>query len=315
MNTYKFSLANVIAILTAIAFGSVCFLGANFYTLGDTKKSLIYAGIITSILVGLAFLAKWLKGVKSNFKISFVAEVIVLILFTGAILIFTYSPFSHYFTVTDKKDNIQSQLSTAITETQNMLSDYDDYANKRIATYESTIKSIVSAYEKGNEQKQFKEFGFVKKVSTETQLDNKMETIQTDLFPSNYTGTNTSNGIKEVAQDWLSDAQEKTKGWKPIGIVGVVNDIQEKSIGWRNNLIDYSKMLQKGQVAANFNYNLSSFDGVKAKFTSREKPTLLAMGLGLLAWLLMLLSWYITKPDIKNDIRHFRRLAPYEIEL
>jgi hypothetical protein len=311
MNTYKFSLANVIAILTGVAFGFVCFLGANFYTLGDTKKSLIYAGIITFILVSLAFLAKWLKGAKSNFKISFVGEVISLILFTGAILIFTYSPFSHFFTVTDKQDDIRSELSTAITNTQDMFSAYDDYAKARIALYNSTLKSIVNA----NDKKALKQYGFVKKFSTETQLDNKMETIQTDLFPSNYTGTNTSNGIKEVAQDWLSDAQEKTKGWKPIGIVGVVNDIQEKSIGWRNNLIDYSKMLQKGQKPANFNYNLSSFDGVKAKFTSREKPTLLAMGLGLLAWLLMLLSWYITKPDIKNDIRHFRRLAPYEIEL
>src|SRR5690606_12416012 len=138
MNKYKFSLANVIVVLTAVVFGFVCFLGANFCTLGDTKRSLIIAGIASIILASLAFLAKWFKGVQRNFKINRMAEIFVLFLFTLVIAILTYSPvlhyfkifdlncspFSHYFTVSERENTIKSQLSTTIKQAQNMFDEY-----------------------------------------------------------------------------------------------------------------------------------------------------------------------------------------------
>lgn len=328
MNKYKFSLANVILVLTAVVFGFVCFLGANFYTLGDTKKSLIIAGIVSIILASLAFLAKWFKSVQGNFKINRLAEIFVLFLFTMVIAILTYSPilqyfkisnftcspFSHYFTVSEREDTIKNQLSTTIKQTQNMFDEYESYANKRKISYENTLKRIVKTSDKLGTTDESKEFGFQdNEVSYEVQAKYKVLTIQDELFPNNYTDTISDKGIKEVANNWLIDAQEKTKGWKPIGIVGVVKDIEQKSIGWQNNLIGFSTTRQKGEKDIEdlyFEYPLS-FENVKANFTTVAKPTPLAIFLAVLAWALMLLSWFITKRSSKI----FGRLATYEVEL
>jgi hypothetical protein len=320
----KSTLAQVILVLTAISFGFVCFLSANFYTIGDTKKSLIIAGIITVLLAVLAYLASWFKGVKGNFKRNRIVEYVVIGSFTVAIAFFTNSsfftnstfftnsPFSHYFTVSDKKEAIKNQLSETITEAQGMFSTYESYANGRTTSYHATLQSIVRAKEKGSgTTNDYDAYGFKNnEVSSKIQINNKMHTIKNELFPTNYTDTINGNGIKEVAEDWLADAQKKATGWKPIGIVSVVNDIEEKSKGWRNDLVSYSTIRENGEQAQDFGYDLP-FPDLKANFTTHEKPTLLSIGWALLAWVLMLLSWFITKRDGKI----LKGLAPYEIEL
>ena len=309
MNKYIFSLADVLTVLSAVAFGFVCFLGRNFYTLGDTKNSLIFAITITILLGGLAFLAKFLKRVQGNFKTSFIAEVVVLLLFTGLMVYFTYSPFSHYFAVSDKKEEIQEQLSNNITQAHNMFGAYEKYVDTRKYIYQSTLQSIVNS---GNESDYPKHGLIYGGVSNQTQIDNRMLTIHSDLFPTNYSDTTGSNGIKQVAKEWLADGQKKVEEWKPIGIVGVVNDIDEKSNNWLNGLVEYSNIREPGEedIAENFNYSLD-IKNVKDNFKTLGKPTPLSIGLGVLAWVLMLLSWFITKRSSKV----FGGLAKYEVEL
>jgi len=43
MKQSKFSLADVLTLLTALAFGFICFLGKNFSTLGNTSESITWA--------------------------------------------------------------------------------------------------------------------------------------------------------------------------------------------------------------------------------------------------------------------------------
>jgi hypothetical protein len=55
MQQSKFSLADVLALIAALLFSFVCFLGMNFYTLGDVSASLTTAGIIFALLFGADF--------------------------------------------------------------------------------------------------------------------------------------------------------------------------------------------------------------------------------------------------------------------
>ncbi|NLO69354.1 MAG: hypothetical protein GX102_00040 [Porphyromonadaceae bacterium] len=116
-----------------------------------------------------------------------------------------------------------------------------------------------------------------------------------DLFPSNYSDTIAKNGIKEVASEWLQNAEKITSNWKPIGIVGVVNDIEKNSKEWGNKLVTLSQVHHtcEGETK-DFSYE-PSFDNVKTYFTKLENPTPLSIGLAFLTYLLMLLSWFITK--------------------
>jgi hypothetical protein len=296
MNQTKFSLADVLTILTALGFGYMCFLGTNFYTLGNVPKSIMSALIITIILFSTAFTAKILKQTSVNFKIRFIWEMILLVVFTLLFVFFTYMPFSHYFTVSANKSEIVSKMQTSITQAENMFPAYESYAQNRKDLYNSKLKSVVSA--KGTNPSEYKDYDFKNGTPDGTQLIKKMENISANLFPTNYSDSITQLGIKEVATNWLLDAKNTTAPWKPIGITNVVVEVESKSNEWLATLVEISKIRENGEQALDFSYPLT-FDDIKQHFTTVEKPSGTCLVLALMMWLLMMLSWFVTKRHTK----------------
>jgi hypothetical protein len=296
MKQSKFSLADVITLLTAVVFGFICFLGINFYTLGNTKQSILFSAIITVLLGGTAITAKLLKRTKGNFKTNFIVEVIVLFLFTALTALFAYSPFPHYFTVTAKKSEIQNNISNSITQGIKMFNAYEQYALERKYYFERNLLSVVN--NEDTNPSEFEKLGFQKNgIPYQRQIDAKISLLHVDLIPSKYSDTINNNGIKEVATNWLEKAQDATENWKPISIVDVVNEIEKNSTDWQNLLVDISKIRSPGEPDTNnFEYELSH-QYVKTHFTTLGKPTPMSIGLSGLAYLLMLLSWVVAKRD------------------
>jgi hypothetical protein len=103
----KFSLANVLALLSAVVFGLVCFSGRYFYDFGDnTPKNIAIAVVIILLLSVLAIGAGAFKRAGSNFAVSLMLEIIFLLAFTGLTIIVTYvpySPLSQYFPISEQK--------------------------------------------------------------------------------------------------------------------------------------------------------------------------------------------------------------------
>lgn len=312
MNQSKFSLADLLTLLAAIAFGFVCFLGTNFYTLGNSAQSIILAVIITVLLSGTALSAKILKRTSGNFKTCFVWERILLFLFTGLIIFFAYSPFPHYFVVSGQKAEIQGKLSSNITQAENMFANYEHYAENRESLYKSKLRSVAAS--KNINPSEYTEYGFANNgISDDKQIENKMFTVHADLFPTNYSDPNNKNGIKEVAITWLSDAKNKIAGWKPIGIVGVVNEVEQNSNEWLNKLVELSVVREKGEQAEDFEYPLS-FDNVKNHFSTLGKPMPLSFGLAVVAYLLMMLSYLISKRSTKTTVGTVKGKGEFDIE-
>lgn len=311
MNKQTFSLADVITLLTAVAFGFVCFLGTNFFTLGDTKQSIILAGIIAVLLSATALGAKLLKRTSRNFKTFFIWEMVLLTLFTILTAFVAYSPFPHYFVVSEQKIEIQKKLTTNIDQVKNMFSEYERYAENRKDLYKSKLHSVVAA--KSINPSEYTEYGFEhNSVSDDKQIENKLFTLQAELFPSNYSDTALNNGIKEVATVWLSNAKNTVTNWRPIGIVNVVNEVEQNSMEWRSMLIELSSARAKGEQAEDFTYELS-FDDTKQHFTTLGVPTPLSIGLAVGAYLLMLLPWFVTKRNSRSQ--GATQTAAYEIVL
>lgn len=311
MKQSKFPLADVLTVLTALAFGFICFLGKNFYSLGNTTVSITWAAIITVSLAGTALIAKSLKRTGRNFKTSFILEIAVLILFTGLTVFFALSLFPHYFNVSDKKTEIQNILQTSITQAENLFPEYEAYAIRR----ENTFKSGLKAAETLQNPNDLRKYALMDKsqVPYNTQIEHKMSTLHTYLFPPGYSDTINKDGIKEVATTWLSKAKKIKNSWNPISIVHVVNDVERNSEKWKIQLIGFSQKVNiPGENFTPFVYQLN-FTNVKTYFTATGKPTLLSIALSAGAYLLMLLSWFVTK-------RHSRSTgmltsAPYEVVL
>jgi hypothetical protein len=198
------------------------------------------------------------------------------------------SPFPHFFTVTAQKSEIKPKLQTSITQAENMFAAYELYAADRESLYESTLNSVIRS---GNSDR-IESYGFQNiSISYDKQIETKMRTLHFDLFPPNYSDT------KEVATEWLQYAKKTTSSCKPIGIVSVVNDIKKNSTDWCNTLVTLSQVREQGEKDSNtddFKYPLSIED-VKTHFTKLDSPTALSIGLAVFAYVLMLLSWFVTK--------------------
>lgn len=308
MNQSNFSLADVLTVLTALAFGFISFLGINFLNIGNnevwgmphTTGCIVKAVLISILLFGTAFGAKRLKRINHSFKTGFILEVILLIMFMLLAVYFAIktSPFPHYFTVTAQRSEIIDKIHTNITQAENMFEAYEKYADNRKLLYQKKLIAVADA--KRINPSEYTEYGFDGRsgVSDASQIDTKMFTVHADLFPANYSDTIANNGLKEVATNWLQDAKNTINSWKPIGIVGVVEDIEKNSNDWLNTLISLSEVREQGEQATNFEYTLT-FDDLKTHFTKFEKPMSLPIGLAMLAYLLMLLSWLVTKRDYR----------------
>ena len=312
MNQSKFSLADVLSVLAALAFGFVCFMGANFFYIDKdvvwgmphTMGCIIMAIVCTVLLFLTAYGAKLLKRTSRNFKSAFILEVLMLVLFILIAWFFAsiYSPFTHFFTVTAQKEEIKKNLQEGIEQAEKMFAEYETYAETRVNLYRNALNRVVRA--ENTDPVTFKNFGFLptNEVTDEIQIENKMFTVRADLFPTNYSDTINNNGIKEVATEWLNTAKNSTSGWKPIGIVRVVNEIESNTTNWRDTLVALSEVRQLGEEDGNtdnFKYKIS-FTDVKKYFTQLKSPQPISTGFALLAYFLMLLSYVLTIRSTKS---------------
>jgi hypothetical protein len=289
MNQTKLSLADLLTVLGAAVFGFFCFLSLNFLSLGETVPSVVWAAVLALILGGLALGAKLLKRTSQNFKTCIIWEWVLLFLF-AVVAIFALFPFSHYFAVSEQKDEIQEKVTANITQAESMFADYENYANNRLNIYESKLKSITAG--KSVNPTEYSNYGFVAGTDDNTQVENKMFTLRAQLYPSNY------EEMKQVDTDWLASSKATVANWKPIGIVMVMNEVESNLTSWKNELVQYSTFRAQGETANDFDYTLA-FDDATGRITELDSPTSLSILYAIGLYALMLLSYFITK-------RHWR---------
>jgi len=291
MSQSKFSLA----VLGTLGFGFFCFLSLNFLTLGDTTTSIIWAVLISFVLGGLAFGVKLLKRTSRNFKTYIIWEWVLLFLFLVVAFISIF-PFSHYFAVSAQKEEIQNKVVSNITQAEGLFDAYESYSNNRLNIYKSRLGSIVSA--KRVNPQEYKSFGFVDGTDDNTQIENKMFTLKAQLYPSNY------SQMKQIDSTWLSDSKSKVTSWSPTGIVKVVNMLKIEISSWSKQLKSYSSFRAKGETATDFDF-LLSFDDVSKKFNQSTNPTPISVAIAIGLYVLLLLSYFITKRHTKNPYSLF----------
>jgi len=263
----------VFIVLGAVGFGFGCFLGRDFYTLGDKAQSIAWAAAAAAILLTLAVTVAQLKRTAGNFMTCFVMEMISLILFLVAAGYFAYSDLSHYFVVTKQKDKIQSKLDECITHTEKMFSEYDAYVKRREEFYGRYLEGLAGQDAKKTRWSEYaRVYDTSGSVSDAKQREEEVFKLHANLFPSNY------DKMKQISSNWLADARNVVKNGspidvvKPIGIVDVVNSVDTNSTKWRDTLIALSKYRHKMEDAEDFAGRLSfgnTLNDVKARFRER----------------------------------------------
>ncbi|AOW11019.1 hypothetical protein [Flavobacterium gilvum] len=304
----KFSLAVVINLLTAVIFGYYCFLGANFYTLGDKGKSIIIAVSIILLLIGTSLGAKKLKETKRNFKNNYILEKSLLVLFTVFMACSTYFLFSHYLVVSAQEKTIKSKLNDNINQAENIYVEYEQYVKNRVYIYSRQLD--VAIFNKGGQPTVLARFGINKSgaVSLSTQKNIQIDKIKYLLLPPNF------SQIKTNDSTWLASARKCVNDWEPISLVDVINSIETNTSNSLNQLVSFSKKTALNEIYPKFSLNPSlSFINVKNHFTTLGTPSPFSIVLAILVYFLMLLSYFITKRDSRGT--GALETAKYEVEL
>ena len=288
MNQSKFSLADVFSVLAAMTFGFVCFLSINFLTLGDTTSAAIIASIIAFILGGLALGAKLLKRTRKNFKTSLFFELFFLLCF-GVVAFILVLPFSHFFSIYDKKEEIQEKLLSNFTVSDNIYTKYEAYANNRIELYESLLKAVVQGELVNPDE--FKKYDFEPVVDIKTQVENKMFTLKAKLYPPNY------KELKNNFIFWLSESKGNIEIWSPIAIINVLNAVKNEINSKNEQLQELSKFRAKGEECNDFSFPIFLED-ISKTFSLLGSSTPLSILFAVVLYSLILFSYFITSRPI-----------------
>jgi hypothetical protein len=308
MHKSKFSLADLLTVLGAALFGFFCFLSLNYYTFGQTLRSIMGAVVIALIVGGLAFIVKLLKTTNGNFRSRIIWEWVFLVLF-AVVAFVAVIPFSQYFFVLDQKDEIQSKVSANITQAEGMFTKYEDYSTNRESFYKRRLQSIVSA--KKVNQSLYRKLGFGNNISDAEQIDNKMFTLHAKLFPSNYEG---KDGTKQVATSWLDNAKNtlESKWAFTFGIVTVIKCSQTNITNWKGELIKNASFRAQGETANDFEFPLT-FTDVTDKFTKLYfSPATNSTVYAIILYVVMLTPYFVSKRSTKNHYSLFRFTTGYK---
>jgi hypothetical protein len=295
MRQTKITLANVLLIVATAGFGFATFLSMNFLTLGNIKESLMVAGITTFVIGGLAFAAQMFKRAHRNFKTSIVFEILSLILFVSVAAL-TIQTFSHVFKVLERKQTIESNVTTSIVQAKEMFAKYEADALTRESTYKNTLQAVVA--NKVEYPTEYGDYDFGGSLPDSDQIDFKTFTLHNKLFPPDYENDTITGelGVNGAAEQWLSDANSIVKndfGFM-FGIVNILNEVPVKTEAWKTYLIVSSQFRADGETAADFDYTLS-FETIKNQLTEKESPTILSIVVACLAYFLMLLPYFLAE--------------------
>jgi|GEM_PF-1465445 len=275
--------AVILLTVVSVVYSFVCYLSFNFLLLGDTISSVISSAIIALLFSITITVAIFLKKTSRPSRIRIISEGLLLVFFV--ILAYNTLPiFSHSIVVYENKSEIQQNLLSNITQAESMFSDYENYSNNRLNIYKSTLESIVGAYEKGVNIKEYKDYGFVNGVDDTTQIENKIFELKTQLYPSNY------SEMERADSTWLADSKSKIKNWNPIEIVKIMNKAKVEISSWREKLKAFSKFRATSENTKDFDYVLN-FDNASYKITKKRSPTMVTVIISIVIYILILLPY------------------------
>lgn len=280
-NRLIFSWGHIVAIISWIIMGYIIFMGMVYYTKGNFSQSVIVTGVLLIFLLFTFLLIQQLKATDGNFSKNIKYERFLLIL---SILFFVVSmiPFSHFWNIHDKKEQISDAITEAIFSSKQMFDNYDKYANERVNNYEQYISNT----EKDEIKKQV-----------------MVETLKTQMLSSN------NEALKTSATKWIDNASQNASVWN-IFLTGNIDNIKSIVGVWHDELDKLGSRLSNEPESASFSekypitllYN--KYDKVSESFSNISfMPNINATVLGILLYIMLIFPYIIQDRHTKSTYR------------
>lgn len=277
----------VIAILALIAVAYTSFVGFTYMTNGDFIAAGIGTGIILLVYVVFFFGAQEMKATEKKFRRRIVWER-VLIIGSPVVFLIGMIPVSHFWTVRAQNDEIVKQFNSSINGAKQLFTDYETYADNRMAAYEENLNHAGSA--DGMEQ---------------YQKENRLTTLRLQLLSDNY------SSLKKEATGWIDEANQGASTLN-VFLLGNTREIKKAINDWYAQLRNFSdKRLSNEGIAGEVSsfssqgakIAISGIDGLTDAFTTPKSPNLAAYIFAIITYLMLLFPYFLQERHSKSIYR------------
>lgn len=297
----QFSWGHIIAFLALIAVSYISFVGFTYLTNGNFTFALIGMGITDIVLIIFFIGAQQMKasGVKMSRKIIWER---IFIFGSPVVFIAGMISMSHFWTVRSQNDEIVETFNNSINSSKQLFTDYEEYSNQRIETYQNNLTQII--VNKSSNPQAFKNAGFEDSKAS-IQRDNMVETLRLQLLSQNY------DSLKTVASKWIDDAAQGASTWN-VFLLGNTQEIKAALGNWENQLKSSSaKEMSNESITGTVDHFQSNgaknaivgIDSLTSSFTNQKFPTLGAIIYGLIIYFMLLFPYFLQDRHTKNVYR------------
>ncbi len=298
----QFSWGHIIAFLALIVVSYISFVGYTYLTNGNFTFALIGMGITDIVFILFFIGAQQLKATGTKMRRKIIWERI-FIFGSPAVFIASMISMSHFWTVMSQNTKIVETFTNSINSAKQLFTDYEDYANHRIASYQDDLTNIIE--NKSIDPQTFHNAGF-DDLKAYIQRDNMVETLRLQLLSENY------DSLKNVANAWIENASQGASTWN-VFLLGNTREIKDALNNWENQLKIFSSKEMSNESIYKKDVMHFQSDGAKnaingiesltAAFTTRKAPTATAKIFGIIIYMMLLFPYIIQDRHSKSTLR------------
>lgn len=291
----KFSWGHIIAFLAMIAIGYITFMGTTYATNGNFVIASVVMVAVLLVMMVIFIGPQYLKATDRRFKKRIVWERI-LVFAAPVIFCIAMLPYTHFWTVYAQDELVLDRFTQAINASKQMFTDYDEYAQQRVARYEHLLDSVKSTPAAA-------QYGITpgREAMQTTQMK---RTLRLLLLSSNYVN------LRNEALSWIESASQGASVWN-VFLFGNTRQIKTSISDWNRMLSDNS-----AHILSNEQYNplptdstlivrpfseaknsvqnvVNGLDALTTTYTTRQLPNVPAIGTALLLFFMMLFPYLL----------------------
>ncbi len=276
--TLRFSWGHILASLALIFILYVVFMGGVYLKRGNFLGAGIYALINIAVLFATFIGAQYCKAAERKFGRYIILERILLVL---SVVAFGFTCFSgrynQFFGVVRTHNVIEKDFSTAIDNTKEIFTEYEKYANDRIAAYEQNL---------GNFDKSTK--------------DAYLKTLKLQLLSEN------EEKLKSRVRKWVDENKDATV-WN-IFLIGNIDNITDRVDEWNNALIKWSNPILTCEGVGSYSFSKKMYyasdikgklDNVALECMNKKKLQFNTFWTALILFIMLLLPYLLQDRNTK----------------
>ena len=130
----KFSWAHILALLAALFFGYMAFVGNAYRSGGNIDMSVLCAVVMALVAIGAAVIPQMFKASDWNMKLTIKVERFFILFFTPALCIIMLGITGgfNYINIVSNEADIEGKFAKAKRSASDMFTEYDEYSRARV---------------------------------------------------------------------------------------------------------------------------------------------------------------------------------------